>query len=78
MPGSVEFCEKFTQNCLLVMFWEIAAVVRLLKWLEVKDERIKNLIFHDFYRIAGEQLLHHYQKSWSPAIRSKSRLVLKG
>jgi hypothetical protein len=77
MQGSVEICAKFAQNCLLVMLRENMAVVRLLKWLEVKDERIKNFIFHDFYRIAGEQLLDHYQKSCSPAIGSRSRPVLK-
>ncbi|HEX8195356.1 MAG TPA: hypothetical protein VF571_04020 [Pyrinomonadaceae bacterium] len=36
------------------MFWEIAAVVRPLEWLEVKDERFSNSVFHDFYIGAGD------------------------
>jgi hypothetical protein len=66
MPGSVEFCEKFTQNCLLVMFWEIAAVVRPLEWLEVKDERFSNSVFHDFYNGAGDCFSKNIEEAGRP------------
>jgi hypothetical protein len=36
------------------MLRENTAVVRPLKWLEVKDERLSNTVFHDFYNGAGD------------------------
>jgi hypothetical protein len=52
------------------------AVVRLLKWLEVKDERIKNFIFHDFIELRANSSRSLSEKL-SPAIGSRSRPVLK-